>query len=89
VIAGRLEYANLIAPWNILPHLTWEHDVTGVSPGPGGNFLAGRHAVTVGVGADLRAKWDLDVAYTQFGGAGQYNLLNDRNFVAASLKYSF
>jgi hypothetical protein len=89
VIAGRLEYANLIAPWNILPHITWEHDVTGVSPGPGGNFLAGRHAVTIGVGADLRAKWDLDVAYTQFGGAGQYNLLNDRNFVAASIKYSF
>jgi len=29
------------------------------------------------------------VSYTQFGGAGQYNLLNDRDFVAASIKYSF
>jgi hypothetical protein len=29
------------------------------------------------------------VAYTRFGGAGQYNLLNDRSFVAASIKYSF
>lgn len=89
VIAGRLEYPNLIGAWNILPHFTWEHDVHGTSPGPGGNFVDGRHALTLGVGANLRAKWDFDVSYTQYGGAGQYNLLNDRDFVAASIKYSF
>ena len=89
VIAGRLEYANLIAAWDLLPHATWSQDVHGVSPGPGGNFVQGRHAVTVGVGADLQKTWDLDVSYTRFGGAGQYNLLNDRSFVAASIKFSF
>ncbi len=89
VVAARLEYDNVIASWNLLPHLTWQHDVKGVSPGPGGNFVEGRHALTVGLGANLRAKWDFDVSYTQFGGAGQYNLLNDRDFVAASIKYSF
>ena len=89
VIAARLEYNNVIASWNLLPHATWQHDVKGVSPGPGGNFIEGRHAITVGLGANLRAKWDFDVSYTQFGGAGQYNLLNDRDFVAASIKYSF
>src|ERR1700704_3784224 len=88
VIAARLEYDNVIASWNLLPHLTWQHDVKGVSPGPGGNFVEGRHALTVGLGANLRAKWDFDVSYTQFGGAGQYNLLNDRDFVAASIKCS-
>ena len=61
----------------------------GTSPGPGGNFVDGRHALTLGVGANLRAKWELDVSWTQYGGAGQYNLLNDRDFVAASIKYSF
>jgi hypothetical protein len=89
VLAGRLEYANLIAAWDILPHATWSQDVKGVSPGPGGNFVQGRHAATVGVGADLQKTWDLDVSYTRFGGAGQYNLLNDRSFVAASIKFSF
>jgi len=89
VIAGRLEYANLLAAWDILPHATWSQDVHGVSPGPGGNFVQGRHAATVGVGADLQKTWDLDVSYTRFGGAGQYNLLNDRSFVAASIKFSF
>jgi hypothetical protein len=29
------------------------------------------------------------MAYTQFGGAGRFNDLNDRDFVAASVKYSF
>ena len=89
VIAGRLEYDNAFASWNLLPHLTWTHDVSGVSPGPGGNFIAGRHAFTAGVGASLRSRLDLDVSYTQFGGASQYNLLNDRNFVAASIRLSF
>ncbi|MBV8306055.1 MAG: DUF1302 family protein, partial [Gammaproteobacteria bacterium] len=89
VLAGRLEYNNLIAAWNVLPHLTWAHDVHGISPGPGGNFLQGRHALTLGLEGNLRAKWDLDVSYTQYGGAGQYNLLRDRDFVAASIKYSF
>ncbi|MGH8266307.1 MAG: DUF1302 domain-containing protein, partial [Steroidobacteraceae bacterium] len=89
VVAGRLEYDNLIGAWNLLPHLTWTQDVNGVSPGPGGNFIAGRHATTVGVTASTRARWDFDVSYTHFGGAGQYNQLNDRDFVAASIKFSF
>jgi Protein of unknown function (DUF1302) len=89
VVAGRLEYNNVIGALNLLPHATWVHDVTGVSPGPGGNFIEGRHAITAGLGASLRSKWDFDVSYTQYGGAGQYNLLKDRNFVAASIKFSF
>jgi hypothetical protein len=89
VLAGRLEYDNVIAAWNLLPHATYSYDVHGVSPGPGGNFIRGRHAYSAGVSANLRSRWDLDVSYTQYGGAGQYNLLNDRNFVAASVKLSF
>jgi hypothetical protein len=89
VIAGRLEYDNALGALNLLPHFTWSQDVKGVSPGPGGNFIEGRHALSVGLGASLRSKWDFDVSYTQYGGAGQYNLVKDRNFVAASIKYSF
>ena len=89
VLAGRLEYNNLIGAWSVLPHFTWQHDVNGTSPGPGGNFIQGRHALTVGVTGNYQSKWELDVSYTQFGGAGLYNLLNDRDFVAASVKYSF
>jgi hypothetical protein len=89
VLLGRLEYNNVIAAWNLLPRIVWSQDVKGVSPGPGGNFIQGRHAATFGVEANLRNTWTLDLSYTEYGGAGGYNLLNDRDFIAASIKYSF
>jgi hypothetical protein len=89
VVAGRLEYANAIGDWNLLPHFTWQQDVTGVSAGPGGAFRAGRIDVTMGLTASLRNRWELDVSYTNYGGAAQYNVLNDRDFVVASVKVSF
>lgn len=88
-VAGRLEYPGLMGPWNVLPRISWQQDVKGTSPGPGGNFVEGRYGLTLGVSANLRAQWELDLAYTQFGGAGRYNLINDRDFVAASVKYAF
>ncbi|TLY55458.1 MAG: DUF1302 domain-containing protein [Gammaproteobacteria bacterium] len=89
VISGRLEYDGVIGDWNLLPHFTWTQDASGNSPGPGGAFVSGRYASTVGLTASVRQRWDLDVSYTNYGGAGQYNLLNDRSFVAASIKFSF
>jgi Protein of unknown function (DUF1302) len=41
------------------------------------------------VSANLRGTWEVDTAWTKFGGAGRYNDLNDRDFVAASVKVSF
>ncbi|MBV8974053.1 MAG: DUF1302 domain-containing protein [Sinobacteraceae bacterium] len=92
VVAGRLEYDNAIGEWNLLPHFTWVQDVNGVSPGPGGAFINGRIDVTMGLTASLHNRWELDVSYTNYGGyggRGQYNLLNDRDFIAASVKVSF
>ena len=88
-VAGRLESPGLMGPWNVLPRFNWQHDVSGTTPGPGGNFVEGRYGLTLGVSANLQAKWEIDMSWTKFGGAGQYNDLNDRDFVAATLKYSF
>lgn len=88
-LAGRLEYPNLVGPWNIVPRFSWQHDVSGTSPGPGGNFVEGRHGLTLGVGASLQATWELDFSWTSFGGAGRWNDLNDRDFIAAAVRYSF
>jgi hypothetical protein len=87
--AGRLEYPNLVGPWNFVPRFSWTHDVDGTSPGPGGNFIEGRYGLTLGLAANLQAKWELDVSWTKFGGAGRFNDLNDRDFATASIKYSF
>jgi hypothetical protein len=88
-IAGRLEYPNMIGAWNLLPRFSWQQDVNGTTPGPGGNFVEDRYGLTLGMAANLRAVWEFDVAWTRFGGASRFNDLNDRDFVAASLKYSF
>jgi len=88
-VAGRLEYPSLMGPWNILPRFSWQQDVKGTTPGPGGNFVEGRYGLTLGVAANLMAKWELDMAWTKFGGAGRFNDINDRDFVAATAKFSF
>lgn len=76
-------------PWNVTPRLAFNHDVNGVTPGPGGNFVEGRKSYTLGVGASYLGRWNADVAYTSFFGAGNRNLLGDRDFVGASVSYSF
>ena len=88
-LAGRFEYPNALGAWNLVPRFSWAHDVKGTTPGPGGNFIEDRYGLTLGLSANLRATWELDVAWTKFGGAGRWNDLNDRDFVAASAKYSF
>jgi hypothetical protein len=85
----RLDYNNAVGAVNLSPRLAWAHDVNGTTPGPGGNFLEGRRAVTVGLGATYLSAWSGDLSYTSFFGAGRRNLINDRDFVAFNVKYSF
>ncbi len=89
MLAGRLEYNNAIGAVNVTPRFSFSQDVNGISPGPGGNFLEGRKALTVGAAFQYRINWEFDVSYTSFYGADRYNLLNDRDFLAANIKYSF
>lgn len=75
--------------WNMTPRFAFNHDVQGVTPGPGGNFIKGRKQATLGVSFDYQARWNVGFAYTNFFGAGSNNLLGDRDFVSASVSYSF
>ena len=89
VIAGRLDYNNAFGPVNLSPRFSFAHDVDGISPGPGGNFIDGRKALTIGFGFQYQINLEWDLSYTQYLGAGRYNLLTDRDFVATNIKYSF
>ncbi len=89
-LAGRLDYNNaLFGAINLQPRFSWQHDLQGVSPGPGGNFIQGRKALTLGMTATYQNEWIADISYTGFFGAGRFNLLNDRDFMAFSIKYAF
>jgi hypothetical protein len=88
-LVTQLTYNNAIGPVNLRPRLAWAQDVSGNSPGPGGSFLEGRQALTLGLGADYQNRLTGDLSYTNFAGAGRYNLINDRDFVSFNVKYSF
>ncbi len=88
-LVGRLVYNNAIGAINLIPSFGWQHDVKGVTPGPGGNFIEGLHALTLGIGAEYLNSWQFDLSWTTYGGAGRYNLINDRDFVGVAVKYSF
>lgn len=88
-LVGKLDFNNAIGAVTLSPRIAWAHDVDGVSPGPGGSFIEGRKAITFGIGADYQNTWSADLSYTDFFGAGRYNLINDRDFVALNIKYSF
>jgi hypothetical protein len=45
--------------------------------------------VTLGLRAGYQNRWEGEISYTAFTGAGRYNLINDRDFLSISAKYSF
>jgi hypothetical protein len=86
-IAARLDYNNVIGSINLFPYAQFLHDVSGNSPAPSGPFVEGRTALTVGIRADYLSRWQADVGFTRYAGDG--NELLDRDFISASVKYSF
>ncbi|MFZ9311453.1 MAG: DUF1302 domain-containing protein [Arenimonas sp.] len=89
-VAARADYNSVFgSPVTLSPRVAFNHDVKGITPGPGGNFLEGRKSITVGVEANYLQKWVFDLSYTGFNGAGQLNQIYDRDFYSFSVKYSF
>ena len=86
-VAARLDYNNAIGGANLHPYTQFLHDVSGNSPAPSGPFVEDRTALTLGVRADYLSRWQADIGYTRYAGKG--NELSDRDFVSASVKYSF
>ncbi|SEA70956.1 Protein of unknown function [Desulfuromusa kysingii] len=88
-LVAKLDFNNAIGAVTLSPRVAWAHDVNGTTPGPGGNFIDGRKTVTLGLEANYQNQWTADLSYTDFFGAGRYNLINDRDFLAFNIKYSF
>ncbi len=89
IIVTRFDYNNAFQAVNISPRIVWRHDFYGNTPSPIGNFLEGRKAISVGVNTVYQQKISFDLSYSNFFGAGKYNLINDRDIIAFNLKYSF
>ena len=89
-VAARADYNGAFGtPITLSPRIAFNHDVSGITPGPGGNFLEGRKSLTLGVEANYLQQWVFDLSYTSFSGAKPYNQIHDRDFAAFTVKYSF
>ncbi len=82
-------YSSVFGALNVSPRIVFVHDVSGTTPAPLSTFLEGRKLVQLGVSADFIDRWSTDLSFTGFFGAGNANLLSDRDFIRWRLTYSF
>lgn len=82
------DYNSVFAGVNLKPSIAWSHDVSGYSPGPGGNFEEGRKAVSLGLDAEYQNTYTASLSYTNFFD-GKYTTVDDRDFVALSFGVNF
>ncbi|MBT8066857.1 MAG: DUF1302 domain-containing protein [Gammaproteobacteria bacterium] len=85
-IRAGLAYNDAFAGINLTPSIAWSHDVDGVSPNT--NFNEGAKALTVSLGAEYLNRYTGSLAYTAFSG-GDYNTVEDRDFLSLSMSVSF
>ena len=77
-------------PITLTPSIGFRHDTSGFAPGPiGPGFVKGVKQVSIGVGASYLNAWNASLSYTNGFGGGIHNGTADRDFVSASLSYSF
>ncbi len=88
-LLARISYNNVFNRFNVNPRLFFAHDVSGVSPTPIINFVDGRKQITLGADVDFLQSWETGLSYTIFTGGDEFNLIQDRDFLSVSLKYSF
>ena len=88
-ILAKLDYTSVFAGVNISPSLAFSHDVKGNTPLPLGNFIEGRKSINLAAEFTFQNAWAFEIRYVNYTGAGRYNLLSDRDYVATTLKYSF
>ncbi|MCP5005202.1 MAG: DUF1302 domain-containing protein [Planctomycetes bacterium] len=89
VISAQMDYTNAIGAVTLSPTAAFSHDVNGITPGPGVNFVEGRKALTLGLKAKYLEKWQAGVSYTNYFGREHLNPIHDRDFVTFNIKYFF
>jgi len=88
-VGGALTYEGVLGGLSVIPRLLLTHDVHGTTPAPLSTFVEDRKSLTAGIGVNFINRWTGDLAYTRFYGAGDRNLLTDRDLVRLRISYTF
>jgi hypothetical protein len=88
-LRAQATYRDVFLGIDLIPSISWSHDVDGYSPEPGQALNEGRQSVGLGLGFELDANTKASITYTTFTNAANYDPLRDRDFIALSASYSF
>ncbi|HUS23996.1 MAG TPA: DUF1302 domain-containing protein [Candidatus Binatia bacterium] len=88
-VIGIVRYEAVFPGISIQPFFLLGHDVKGIAPGPGENFIEGRKSASVQIETRYHDAISLSVGYNWFWGAGTNNLLSDRDNAQIFAKYQF
>ncbi|HSW13656.1 MAG TPA: DUF1302 family protein [Solimonas sp.] len=86
---SELEYPDLLFGLTFKPILHFGHDVSGTAPGNGGNFIEGRQQADVALNVRATELWSAQLQYTWYRGAGEFNLLRDRDNASLFVQLNF
>jgi hypothetical protein len=88
-IISFIRYENVYPGISFQPVVVIWHDFYNTAPGPGEPFIEGRQIYVVNLEVRYQSNWTLVAGATFFRGAGQFNLLNDRDFAQLAIRYRF
>ena len=82
-------YENVLPNIGIHPTLLFAQDIQGTSPGPAFEFVGGRKEIDSIYEIRYKSSLSLNLGYTWYWGGGDQNVLSDRDFAQAFVKYQF
>lgn len=82
------QYNNAFMGANVTPQIFFSHDVKGFSPEPAPNFQEGNKQLGLTLAFDYQNSYGAEITYNTFFD-GRYNDVRDRDFIAASVSYTF
>lgn len=82
-------YRDVFAGIDLIPQISFAHDVDGWSPEPGQVFNEGRQVVGLGLTFEFDANTRAGVNYTTFSNGADFDPLRDRDFISLTASYSF
>lgn len=88
-VIAFFKYESVLPGISLQPFVLLKQDLTGISPGPAGNFVRGRKEADLLIETRYRSSLSLGLGYNWYWGAGALNNLSDRDFAQAFLRYQF
>lgn len=88
-IISLLRYESIMPGISLQPFIVLAHDVEGIAPGPGENFVEGRKTFNINFEIRYKNNWAFFPGYTWYTGGGAQNMMRDRDQAQFYVRYQF